>query len=227
MIELRNLGKSYGKKTVLHGINAQLAPGRVYGVVGENGAGKTTLFSCIGGVLPHEGEVRHDFAGPLRNHLGFLPTTPVFLSRITGWEYLRFVCAARGVAAEDFAERNVFGLPLDEYAENYSTGMRKKLALFGVLLQGNSVYLLDEPFSGVDIQSNILILDIIGELRRLGKTVLLSSHVFSTLRECCDEIYWLKEGELMGPAQPADFARLERKLREGITERGIGRLGLR
>ena len=221
MITIRHLTKSYGRRSVLTDINAALAPGRVYGVVGENGAGKTTLFSCLGGQSPYKGDIEHPFPGPLRNSLGFLPTTPVFISRITGWEYLKFVCAARGVDTENFSEQNIFDLPLDEYAENYSTGMSKKLALYGLLLQQNEVYLLDEPFSGVDIQSNILILDVIAQLKRLGKIVVLSSHVFATLRECCDELYWLKEGRLIGPIAPPDFKELESGLREGFQRRGL------
>ena len=221
MITIRQLSKAYGRKSVLTDINAQFVPGRVYGVVGENGAGKTTLFSCLGGQLPYNGAIDHPYPEPLRNHLGFLPTTPVFLSRITGWEYLKFVCAARGIKTDDFHEQNIFELPLDEYAENYSTGMRKKLALYGLLLQRNEVYLLDEPFSGVDIQSNILILEVIARLKRLDKIVILSSHVFATLRDCCDELYWLKAGRLTGPVGPQDFQQLEAELRAGFQQRSL------
>lgn len=221
MITIRQLSKSYGRKSVLADVNAAFAPGRVYGIVGENGAGKTTLFSCLGGQLPYEGDIEHPFPGPLRNSLGFLPTTPVFINRITGWEYLKFVCAARGIKSENFNEQNIFDLPLDEYAENYSTGMGKKLALYGLLLQRNEVYLLDEPFSGVDIQSNILILDVIAQLKRLGKIVILSSHVFATLRDCCDELFWLKDGRLTGPIAPPDFQRLETQLRAGFKPQDL------
>lgn len=213
MIHIEHLSKAYGPKQVLRGIQITLAPGKVYGIVGENGAGKTTLFRCITGLENYTGEIQADFT-PLKNHLGFLPTNPFFLPKITGREYLMLLCIARKIPAPDFQARNIFDLPLDEFAENYSTGMKKKLALMGILLQHNPYLILDEPFNGIDIQSNILVTEIIHRLKSLGKTILISSHIFSTLNDTCDEIHLLQEGTFTRRVLPEDFAQLNEEMKQ-------------
>jgi ABC-2 type transport system ATP-binding protein len=225
MLELKNLQKRFGSKQVLKGISATFLPGKVYGIVGENGAGKTTLFRCIADLIGFDGEIVKDPAG-FNLHLGFLQTNNLLLPMMTGREYLRLLTQARHQSITDFDARNVFDLPLDEYARNYSTGMQKKLALLGVLLQQNNCLILDEPFNGVDIQSNIIITEIIRELRRLGKTVLISSHIFSTLADTCDEIHLLREGRFVKSAGPNDFAALEREMIRVTVGDRVGRLGL-
>lgn len=193
MIHIENLLKSYGKNQVLRGIDLHLKKGTAYGFVGDNGSGKTTLFKCIAGIESHDGNIHSELSN-IKDHLGYLQTTPIFLSRITGWEYLKLLCSSRQISEEKFEEHNIFDLPLREYAENYSTGMKKKLALTGLLLQKNELFILDEPFSGVDLHSNIKILKIIQDLKASGKTLLISSHILSTLTDSCDIIYELKDG---------------------------------
>ena len=172
MIRLHEISKAYGNHQVLDGINLDLSPGHVYGIVGENGAGKTTLFRCIAGLEPCQGTIQAP-TQPLKDHTGFLPTNPEYLSRITGWEYLKLMSIARDLREDDFAAQNVFDLPLDQYAQTYSTGMKKKLALMGILLQKNDLFILDEPFNGVDIHSNMIIQDLIRKLRSLKKIILI------------------------------------------------------
>ncbi len=225
MIQLKNLTKSYGNKEVLKGITASFAPGGVYGIIGENGAGKTTLFRCLAGLINHGGEVLAP-EQQLSHRLGFLQTNNFFLPKMTGREYLRLLTQARHLRVEDFDARNIFELPLEEYAENYSTGMKKKLALLGVLLQENEVFILDEPFNGVDIQSNIIITEVIHELKRLGKTVLISSHIFSTLSATCDEIHLLREGSFVRSVTAADYAGLEQEMIDVTVGDRVGRLKL-
>jgi ABC-2 type transport system ATP-binding protein len=159
--------------------------------VGENGAGKTTLFRCIAGLEVFEGEI-HATKSPLKNHLGLLFTDPFFFPKLTGKEYIQLLCNAREIELHDINARNIFDLPLNQYASTYSTGMKKKLAITAILLQKNDYFILDEPFNGVDIQSNIIITEIIHKLKELGKIVLISSHIFSTLSATCDEIHLLK-----------------------------------
>lgn len=225
-IRITALQKSFGPKEVLKDINAVFEPGRVYGIVGENGAGKTTLFRCIAGLEMYDGEIVADLE-PLKNYLGLLFTKPFFFPKITGREYIALLCHARRIPAVDADTRNIFDLPLDQYASTYSTGMKKKLALTAILLQENQGFILDEPFNGVDIQSNILISDIIHKLRDLGKTLIISSHIFSTLSETCDEIHLLKDGTFQRKVEKADFGKLEREMREVFIGDKIEKLGLR
>lgn len=216
MITIENLHKSYGSKKVLNGISLQLEQGKVYGIVGENGAGKTTFFRCLAGMEQFNGNI-HSALQPLKNHMGFLQTNPIFLSKITGWEYLKLLCTARGIKADNFEEQNIFELPLNQYAETYSTGMKKKLALLGILLQKNEVFILDEPFNGVDIHSNMIISAIIQQLKSKNKTVLISSHIFSTLSDNCDQIFLLKAGQIDKTVSREAFEKLDDEMKEFVV----------
>lgn len=225
MIAVRNLFKKYGTNEVLKNVNVQFDKGNVYGIVGENGAGKTTLFRCIAGLENYEGEVNSDLH-PLKNHLGLLLTDPYFFQKITGEEYIRLLCNARNNKIADIESRNIFDLPLNQYASVYSTGMKKKLAITAILLQGNQYFILDEPFNGVDIHSNIIITEIIHKLRELNKTVIISSHIFSTLSDTCDEIHLLSHGELVKSVKRENFLDLELEMKEITVGNKIEKLGL-
>jgi ABC-2 type transport system ATP-binding protein len=226
MIKIKGLSKSYGNNEVLKEINMEFSRGKVYGVVGENGAGKTTLFKCIAGLESYNGEILSDVQ-PLKNHLGLLLTDPFFFSKITGKEYIRLLCNARDKKNINVDQKNIFDLPLSQYASTYSTGMKKKLAITAILLQENEYFILDEPFNGVDIQSNIVLTEIILKLKELDKTVLLSSHIFSTLSDTCDEIHLLRKGEQIKSVQKVDFQTLEQEMKKIIIGDRIEKLELK
>jgi ABC-2 type transport system ATP-binding protein len=135
------------------------------------------------------------------------------LSRITGREYLQLQCHAREIRIKDFDKHNLFDLPLDKYAENYSSGMMKKLAITAILLRKNQIFILDEPFNGVDIHSNMVITDIIHKLRELQKLVIISSHIFATLTDTCDQLLLLKDGKISMCADKHGFLEIENEMR--------------
>ncbi|MFT5778893.1 MAG: ABC-2 type transport system ATP-binding protein [Crocinitomicaceae bacterium] len=219
MIKVSLLHKSYGKVKVLKKIDLTFKQGEINGIVGENGAGKTTLFRCIQGLEKYDGSIKYS-GGILKDSLGFLSTTPYFLSKLTGKEYLQLMANARGVTITSFTKKNIFDLPLHRFAETYSTGMKKKLALTAILLQKNKVFILDEPFNGVDIQSNMVIQEILMKLKELNKTVILSSHIFSTLNETCDYLHHLKEGEIVSSVGREEFSLIEESMKgSGIANR--------
>lgn len=226
MITIKKVSKSYGKKVILNDINLNLEAGKVYGIVGENGSGKTTLFRCIAGLEKHEGEIISSY-GKIKESLGYLQTESYFFSNITATEYLRLLCNARNIEIQNLNEKNIFDLPLSEYAVKYSTGMKKKLALTAILLQENKFFILDEPFNGVDIQSNIIITEIIKKLKELGKTVLISSHIFSTLSDTCDEIFVLNESKIIKKVAKNEFIFLENEMKEMMIGNKIERLHLK
>jgi ABC-2 type transport system ATP-binding protein len=226
MITVKNLFKKYGTNEVLNNINIEFDKGKVYGIVGENGAGKTTLFRCIAGLEEYEGEIKSN-PNPVKNHLGLLLTEPFFFQKITGKEYIQLLCNARNIKISNIDERNIFKLPLDQYASSYSTGMKKKLALTAILLQENEYFILDEPFNGVDIQSNIIITEIIHKLKALDKTVIISSHIFSTLSDTCDEILFLSSGNFLRSFQKTDFHILETEMKQMTIGNKIDNLGLK
>lgn len=226
MIKIESLSKSYGSNQVLSNINLTFEKGKVYGIVGENGSGKTTLFKCITGIEKYDGIILSDLQ-PLKDNIGYLQTEPFYFSKITGREYIQLLCNARSKKIENLDNKNIFELPLDQYASTYSTGMKKKLALTAILLQENQFYIFDEPFNGVDIQSNIIILEILKELKEIGKTLLISSHIFSTLNDICDEIHLLKNGQFIKKVYKEDFGKLEQEMREIFIGKRIKNLELK
>lgn len=213
MIKIKELSKLFGNKDVLKNLSMEFSKGNVYGIVGENGAGKTTLFRCIAGLESYSGEIISDVM-PLKNHLGLLLTEPFFFTMMTGREYIRLLCNARGKTNVDIDSKNIFDLPLEQYASTYSTGMKKKLAITAILLQENEYFILDEPFNGVDIQSNIILTEIILKLKELNKIVIISSHIFSTLSDTCDEIHLLRKGEQIKSVNKTGFKDLEQEMKE-------------
>lgn len=223
MIEIKQLYKKYGTKIILNNINLTFKAGQVYGIVGENGAGKTTLFRCISGLENYDGNIDSLYQ-PIKNHLGYLETNPIFMSYITGWEYLKLLCTSKKIDTENFEEQNIFNLPLDQYADTYSTGMQKKLALMGLLLRKNDIIILDEPFNGVDLQSNMIIFDIIEKLKKLNKTILISSHIFSTLSNVCDEIILLANGQIEKTVTKKDYESLEIEMKQKLTGNQLNKL---
>ena len=226
MIKIEDLSKYYGSKQVLKNIDLNFEQGKVYGIVGENGSGKTTLFRCLAGLENYNGIISSDLKS-IKNYLGLLLTEPFFFSKITGREYIQLLCNARNQDPGNIDERNIFDLPLNQYASTYSTGMGKKLALTAILIQENKYYILDEPFNGVDIQSNIIITEIIHRLKELGKTVIISSHIFSTLSDTCDEIHLLKNGEFIKKVYKEDFDLLEAEMKATTVGNKIEKLGVK
>ena len=223
MMTITNLSKSYGPKQVLKGIDASFAAGKVYGIVGQNGAGKTTLFRCIAGLERYAGQIETG-GTPLKEHLGLLTSEPYYMAKMTGEEYIYLLTDARGIRLKDLNERNIFQLPLKEYVADYSTGMKKKLALTAVLLQDNRFLIFDEPYNGIDLESAIMLTAIIHRLRDAGKTILISSHIFATLKECCDEILLLDDGRIGRTVHRQDFQALEDEMKERVLLNDIGKL---
>lgn len=212
MIQINRLEKSFGSNLLFHNLNLEIPSGKITGIVGSNGAGKTTLFRCLLGLESYSGEIISSLH-PLKEKTGYLAAENYFFPRMTGREYLQYMVNAREIPFADFDARNFFELPLEQYATVYSTGMKKKLAITGMLLQENELFILDEPFNGLDLQSNLVLTQLLHTLRKKQKTVLLSSHIFSTLKEVCDQLVYLQKGKspILYPRE--SFHQLEDELR--------------
>lgn len=217
MITLANLQKYFGKKAVFDGLSFQFAEGQVYGVVGPNGAGKTTLFRCLLGLEEYSGDI-HRSDSATKEHIGYVPAEPYFLPKITGREYITLLLEARNKTVPQKEAYHVFDLPLDQYISSYSTGMKKKLALLGTLLQDNQVYIFDEVYNGLDFQSCLLLTDIIKRLRSSGKLIIMASHIFSLLEETCDTILYLKDGQFVMSSEQKDFAALKQHISGDLVD---------
>jgi ABC-2 type transport system ATP-binding protein len=214
MLTIKSLSKYYGNHQILNDINLSFGKGEIHGIVGENGAGKTTLFKCIAALESFRGTVIYE-NGILKNETGYLPTIPFYFSNMSGYEYLQLLCNARGLVIKNLNDFNLFDLPLNQYAETYSTGMQKKLAITGLLIQKNDVFLLDEPFNGVDISSNMITLDILLRLKQLNKIIVMSSHIFSSLQDSCDFLHHLKNGKIVNSLPKGKFEEIETAMKKG------------
>jgi len=192
---IENLTKSYGKKEVLKNLSLTAEEGLIHGIIGSNGAGKTSLFQCITNMEDYSGKIR--LTGNPR--IGYLPASLFYYSNMKGMEYIEFCLIARKQPVDKIRieEMNrLFELPLQQYATEYSTGMKKKLALMTLALEQNDLYILDEPFNGLDLSATLLLKQLVIKWRETGKTILISSHIISSLTDICDKIHYLKGGEI-------------------------------
>ena len=226
MLEIQRLRKAYGNHVVLHDVSLVLRPSTIHGLVGANGAGKTTLINCLYGLeMDFMGTIRDSAGRVVREHTGLLPYEPYFYPRLTGREYLEFCLQARGRPLVDFAGWNqLLELPLDQYADEYSAGMRKKLALLALLVQQFDYLILDEPFNGLDLEANLLLKEILRRLRARGTGILLTSHILGALTETADEITVLVAGRVQRHYLAAEFGTLEQDLFNSLHREKLGLL---
>lgn len=225
MIKITQLSKYYGNTEILNQIQFSFEEGKIYGIVGKNGSGKTTLFRCIAGLESFSGTIE-SLHKPLKNHLGYLMTDPYFFPFMTGKEYIQLLCNARSIQIEDIETQNIFNLPLHQYAVQYSTGMKKKLAITALLQQKNKYFILDEPFNGLDIESNLILSEIILRLKKLNKIIIISSHIFSTLSEICDQIHLLENACIAKIFNPPDYPQLETEMKKILVGGQLDKLQL-
>jgi ABC-2 type transport system ATP-binding protein len=227
MLEITNLHKAYGPHQVLRGVSLAVQPGTIHGLIGANGAGKTTLINCLYGLEnDFRGTVRDTDSGRLvRETTGLVPYEPYFYPRITGREYVAFCLQARHRPVPDLRGWNeILELPLDQYATEYSAGMKKKLALLAVLVQDFAYLILDEPFNGLDLEANMLLKELLKRLRSRGTGILLTSHILGTLIEVADEATVLVGGLVQRQYQAAEFGTLEADLLAALHGEKLGQL---
>lgn len=203
-VEVQGLYKQFGPQTVLQDVSFQLESGKIHGLVGDNGSGKSVLLKCLCGILPWErgviriqGKEMHPGKGtpPL---LGLVIEHPGFIGSMSGWRNLKYLAGIRGIAgdAQIKASLEQVGLLYEakKPVKKYSLGMRQKLAIAQALMEAPDIYLMDEPFNGLDKTSTAAIQKLFMELRAQGKTFLLVSHHPSDISSLCDDVYAMENG---------------------------------
>jgi ABC-2 type transport system ATP-binding protein len=193
-LSIKNIKVNYGNKEVLNQLNAHFCSGNIYGIIGLNGSGKTTFYNTIQGLIkPSAGSILLNDKPLKKQDIAYLETSNFFYSYITGREYLDLFEDHESLI-NAFNLTQIFNLPLDELIETYSTGMKKKLAMMAMLKKNVSVYLLDEPYNGLDLESCKIVDLIIKFLKQNNKIVLISSHIIDPLMKITDALYLLKNG---------------------------------
>lgn len=212
MIEIQNLNLHFGSKPVLKNLNIHFETGQVHGIIGLNGAGKSSFFNALTEIVkPDSGSLLFKKEQLRRNHIGYLETNNYFYTHLTGREYLNIFRQTNTLFNLEIFEKLLL-LPLNELIENYSTGMKKKLALLAILKQDKPIYIFDEPFNGLDLESNRTLELIISTLQQKDKTILLSSHVLEPLLHTCHQIHLLQNGSFVKRYSREEFSSIREEL---------------
>ena len=211
MFEVRTLVKRYRSITVVNRVSFTIAPGEVLGYLGPNGAGKsTTVKALIGLIEPTNGEiffkesnVSSDWPGFLCR-VGYVPEEPSLYTQLTGREYLQLVGRLRGIRRQVLEARmdrmlRLFGLWEDRHVllGSYSKGMRQKVLISAALLHDPELLILDEPFSGLDVNAAMVLRSLIRALSSEGKMILYSSHLLETVEKVCTSVIILRKGNVV------------------------------
>jgi ABC-2 type transport system ATP-binding protein len=211
MLELRHISKRFSGIIAVDDVSFSARAGEVTGYLGPNGSGKSTTMKMITGLIEmtsgeilFEGQrIQHDLIA-YKQRMGYVPEEPYLYSHLSGLEYLIMVGQLRGLPVKETAERidgllQLFSLHGDRHApiSAYSKGMRQKVLLSAALLHNPDLILLDEPFSGLDVGTGLVMRSLIQELAARGKVVLFSSHELETVERVCSHVVILHHGKLV------------------------------
>ncbi|MDX2115392.1 MAG: ABC transporter ATP-binding protein [Planctomycetota bacterium] len=236
MIETINLSKEYGELTALNNLNLVINEGDCFGFIGPNGAGKTTTIKILATLLkPTRGQALIDgktvgFENRLiRPIIGYVPDFMGAYEDMVVTEYLEFFAAAYNIhgsqrrrVVSDVLELTDLGYKATAEVNSLSRGMQQRLSVARVLLHDPKVLLMDEPASGLDPRARIEMRELLKELKRMGKTILISSHILHELAELCNVVGIIERGQLLFSGTVKDImarARLEHVIHIGVAER--------
>ena len=230
IVRATGLVKRYDRTLAVAGLDLDVAAGEIFGLVGPNGAGKTTTLRMLATLLvPTAGDA--EIAGAsvrrepdaVRRVIGFMPDTFGVYDDMRVWEYLDFFARCYGVPAArrraaigDLLDLVDLGDKRDAYVQALSRGMQQRLCLAHALVNDPLVLLLDEPASGLDPRARVELRELLRELRSLGKTILISSHILPELEELCTSVAIVDRGQVLAQGRVAD---IERRLRVGAVLR--------
>ncbi|MGH2734924.1 MAG: ATP-binding cassette domain-containing protein [Actinomycetota bacterium] len=219
-LRTEGLRKTYGSLTAVDELNLVVPAGTIFGLIGPNGAGKTTTFQILATLLEPSGGRAwvggHDSTAEpreVRRVLGYMPDFFGVYDDVRVWEYLDFFAAAYGQPPEerkrvvpDLLELVDLSHKRDDFVESLSRGMKQRLGLARALVHDPQVLILDEPASGLDPRARIELRELMLELQRMGKTILISSHILSELGEVCTYVGILEAGRMLVQGRPSDIA---------------------
>jgi ABC-2 type transport system ATP-binding protein len=211
LVEIDSVTKSFGHKLALKDVTFSVPSGQICGLLGPNGAGKTTLFRLLMGILKAtegrlliDGRDAFEERVEVKRLIGFLPDEPMFYSYLSGREVLELSAAMHGLDVRATMDRIApimaklrLAEDIDNYAEDYSRGMKKKLGLLLAMLHEPKLLVLDEPTNGLDVESTHLFYDLIFETAQRSTTVLFSTHLMDHVTKLCSHAVIINEGTLV------------------------------
>jgi ABC-2 type transport system ATP-binding protein len=211
MLEARHVSKRFSGSLAVDSVSFRASAGEVTGYLGPNGSGKSTTIKMIAGLLdPTSGEILfnghsiHDDLNAWKQRMGYVPEEPHLYAHLSGLEYLVMVAQLRNLAMPSTLDRidgllRLLALYEDRHAtvSAYSKGMRQKVLVAAALLHNPDVLLLDEPFSGLDVGTALVLRSLIQELADRGKVVLFSSHELETVERVCSHVVILHRGKVV------------------------------
>jgi ABC-2 type transport system ATP-binding protein len=207
----RDLTRRFGKTLAVDRLNLKVESGSIFGLIGPNGAGKTTTLRMLAGLLePSDGTIRINelsiihYWQELHWLIGFMPDFFGVYDDLLVWEYLDFFArcfklapSQRQQVTNELLELVDLSEKRDAYVHTLSRGMRQRLCLAHALIHDPQILLLDEPASGLDPRARVEMRELLRELRAMGKTILLSSHILSELAELCDQVAIIERSQLV------------------------------
>lgn len=229
ILELKDLKMNFGEKEVLKGINLKVKSGSIIGYIGPNGAGKSTTVKLILGLVTgYSGEIKvfgTDVATgdeSYKKKIGYVPEVPEIYDSLTGKEYLTFIAQIYGIDYEKADEKalklmEVLGISesYNKRISSYSKGMKQKLILISSLLHNPEILFLDEPLSGLDANSVMIIKEILSHLAKEGKTIFYSSHIMEVVEKISDRIVLINNGQIVADG---NFDELKNSFKESSLE---------
>lgn len=224
-VQTRRLSKFYGNFVAVSGVDLDIWPGSIFGFIGPNGAGKTTTMRMLATLLePTEGNAwicglsikdrRTDNLVAIRGCVGYMPDFIGIYDKMTAREYLEFYASAyfippkkQATLINDLLELVDLSAKRDTYIESLSRGMTQRLALARTLIHDPKLLILDEPASGLDPRARVELRELLKELSRMGKTIIISSHILTELAEMCSHIGIIERGRLLASGRVSDIMR--------------------
>jgi ABC-2 type transport system ATP-binding protein len=219
LVEIDRVTKSFGDKVALKDISFSVPSGQLCGLLGPNGAGKTTLFRLLMGILKVtegtlliDGHDAFEERIEVKRMVGFLPDEPMFYSYLSAREILELSAAMHGLDVKTTMDRVTpliarlrLAEDMDNYAEDYSRGMKKKLGLLLSMLHEPKLLILDEPTNGLDVEATHLFYDLMLEESDRGTTVLFSTHLMDQVAKLCSHAVIINDGKLVAKGSLSDL----------------------
>ncbi|PKK94183.1 MAG: ABC transporter ATP-binding protein [Tenericutes bacterium HGW-Tenericutes-6] len=220
MLEIKNVSKSYdGTKKACDDISLSIEKGDLFGFVGHNGAGKTTLLKSIAGIIDfNEGDIYVDGYSikkdpmAVKKIIAYIPDNPDIYESLTGVEYLDFISDVFNIdhlerkrLIENYANMFEITQALNDQISSYSHGMKQKLVIISALIHKPKLFLLDEPFVGLDPKASFQLKEVFKQMCAEGTSIFFSTHVLEVVEKLCNKVAIIKQGKIVAEGKTEEI----------------------